>query len=580
MQTIIYQIEKLFKDVFIKLDFTNYPILLTEATKIEFGDYQINGIMPIAKQLKKNPRELASQVIDNIVTNNIIDKLEIAGPGFINITIKNSYITNFIHDLDLANVKLTPRQKIVVDYSSPNLAKEMHVGHLRSTVIGDAISRILEYVGHEVIRQNHVGDWGTQFGMLIAYMLDNDKGIDDNMSHELADLENFYRKAKLKFDQDSKFADIARHYVVILQNWQQYGAEGEMIYKYWQYFTNESFKHCQSIYDLLAIGLSSQNVFGESKYNQYLPEIVEKLNNKALITISDGAKCIFLDKLDTNKPPFIVQKNDGGYLYATTDLAAIDYRINILKANRVLYVVDIRQSLHFDQLFTVAKLAEFITNDTKLEHISFGTMMGDDGKPFKTRDGSVIKLIDLITEAQIKATKILQQKNPQWSEQLIKNTANIMAIGALKYADLSKNRNSDYIFSFDKMLSFDGNTAPYLLYAFTRINSLIRKIEPEQITQLDNYDVIITNNYERTLLLHLAKFPDILNNVVNDTLLHLFCQYLYNLAGYFMQFYENCNILKEVDIDIKNSRIKTLLKTSQLLQLGLNLLGIDTVEQM
>jgi arginyl-tRNA synthetase len=580
--TIIEQINSLFKESFNKLNLKDFPVMLTQATKVQFGDYQVNGIMSIAKDLKKNPRELAAMVIDNLPNNIIISKLEIAGPGFINITLNDQFLIDFITKLnlsqDLTN-NVNKYKNIVIDYSSPNLAKEMHVGHLRSTVIGDMLARVLEYVGYNVIRQNHVGDWGTQFGMLITYILENKKDDLDDFSHDLSDLEIFYRKAKLRFDEDTEFAEKSRNHVVILQNWQEYGETGELIYKYWQYFTNESFKHCQNIYELLNINLSSKDVFGESKYNKFLPEIVKKLEEKDLITISNGAKCVFLDK-DDDCPPFIIQKNDGGYLYATTDLAAIDYRVNTLKAFRILYVVDARQSLHFEQLFNVAKLANIVNDDILLEHISFGTMMGEDGRPFKTRNGDVIKLVDLINEAQKRAEKILQEKNPDWNDDLIKNIANKMAISALKYADLSKNRNSDYIFSFDKMLAFDGNTAPYLLYALARINSLIKKTHFQNFDELDQIKLVVSNLYERNLILHLAKFSTVLNDVINESLPHLFCQYLYNLAVYFMQFYENCNILKEEDNNLKNSKIKLLIKVSELLNLGLNLLGITTIEQM
>ncbi|MFN7095781.1 MAG: arginine--tRNA ligase, partial [Burkholderiales bacterium] len=349
-------------------------------------------------------------------------------------------------------------------------------GHLRSTVIGDAIARICEYLGHTVIRQNHVGDWGTQFGMLIANLLDTSN--EETYPSKLGDLETFYREAKERFDSDPEFATRARNIVVMLQS--NSGRHAETIKHYWHKFNQVSLSHCQEVYDKLAVKLTNADVRGESAYNSELTKVIQRLEAQHLLVESEGAKCVFFAPGELpggEETPFIVQKQDGGFLYSTTDLAALDYRVHSLNADRVIYVVDARQSFHFNQLFAVGKKAGFAKADTKLEHSAFGTMMNEDGRPFKTRDGGTVKLIDLIEEAISRAYRVITARNPQWSETDKQELANILAIGAIKYADLSKNRISDYIFSFDKMLAFEGNTAPYLLYAYTRVQSIMKKAE-------------------------------------------------------------------------------------------------------
>ncbi|MCE3268961.1 MAG: syr [Burkholderiales bacterium] len=598
MQTITQQLTEKISLAFINAGISNEnPIGLVEATRPEFGDFQVNGIMAAAKAQKTSPRDLAAKVIRCLDLSDIAEKIEIAGPGFINITLKNKFLCDFLANLTPENkfgAKVGNSQTIVVDLSSPNLAKEMHVGHLRSTVIGDSLARIFAYMGNNVIRQNHVGDWGTQFGMLIAYMLEKNtdagiKQLDQNFA--IMDLEQFYVQAKIKFDSSLEFANKAREYVVKLQS------GDKTTLQYWQLFTKESQRHCDLIYDKLGVNLHSsksggsfianKQVYhipsqcGESFYNNKLSKIVDKLEEKKLITLSQGAKCIFFSPGELpggEETPFIVQKQDGGYLYSSTDLAAIDYRVNQLLADKIIYVVDARQSFHFKQLFLVGKKAGFAKPDTQLIHSAFGTMMNEDGRPFKTRDGGTVKLIDLIEEAIVKAKALVENLHADWDENAKNNLANALAIGALKYADLSKNRMSDYVFSFEKMLAFDGNTAPYLMYAYTRIQSILRKAAKTGLqigTQINPSELS-----EHKLALHLARFSEIIFAAEKECYPHYLCQYLYNLSTLFMQFYEQCPILKADNLLQQQSRLKLAQITALILHDGLNLLGIQTVDRM
>lgn len=594
MATISQTLEAAFSAAFLELKFSaNIPVLLAAATKPEFGDFQVNGVMAAAKIAKINPRELAQQVIDKVNLTAIVEKLEIAGPGFINITLSNKYLAQYVLNLNSDNnygvgYLQHKSQTVVVDLSSPNLAKEMHVGHLRSTVIGDALARMFEYMGDRVVRQNHVGDWGTQFGMLLAYLeeytqeqnncSDNAKLIDMQSIHfSVNDLEKFYQSAKKRFDEDPNFANRARQLVVKLQQ------KSSSVLTLWQKFREESLNHCQKVYDKLKIKLSADNVRGESFYEAELPHIVEILQDKGMVVESEGAKCVFFTpeelsgKEDT---PFIVQKKDGGYLYSTTDLAAINYRVHDLHADRLIYVVDARQAFHFKQLFIVAKKAQFAAWETDLEHIMFGTMMNEGGRPFKTRDGGTVKLINLIDEAIIKAKNIILKRNPSWSSTEQDNLANILAIDAIKYADLAKNRNSDYIFSFDTMLAFEGNTAPYLLYAYTRIQSILRKAQESGIEVVEPI-LVISEMIEHKLALQLTKFADVLYVATKDCYPHYICQYLYDLAGLFMQFYESCSILSANSQQTIHSRLYLADLTAKILKVGLNdLLGIEVIDGM
>ncbi len=540
--------------------------LVQAASRPEFGDYQANGVMAAAKREKKNPREVAQQVIDHLDLDGIASQIEIAGPGFLNFTLDPIWLATAAPG---QVSQATPPATIVVDYSAPNLAKEMHVGHLRSTIIGDSIVRVLEAQGHQVLRQNHVGDWGTQFGMLLEYLQESGESSD-----QLADLETFYRSAKVRFDEDEAFQNRARKAVVDLQSGAEYAA------LQWQKFIAISMSHCQDIYDRLGVTLSPEHIAGESRYNEALPGVIKALENKGLLQESDGAQCVFLDEFKTKKGdilPVIVQKSDGGYLYATTDLAAIAYRTSELDADRILYCTDARQNLHFKQIFAVARLAGFNANQSSLEHLPFGTMLGADGKPFKTRSGDIIKLADLLREAENRALRLVQEKNPGLELQAARKLSKIIGIGAVKYGDLCKNRTSDYVFDWDQMISFEGNTSPYLQYAYTRVRSIFSRGEIEVATLPS--ETIAVDEPERRLAVTLAALNDTLEQVAAEGYPHYLCTYLYELATRFTQFYEACPILKSTG-EVKTRRLVLARQTADTLQLGLSLLGIDTPERM
>lgn len=546
------------------------------ATRAEFGDYQANGVMAVAKQLKTNPRELATRVLASIPANDLIARSEVAGPGFINLFLQDAYLvawgSHYAQPQSPLLEAIEDPHTIVVDYSSPNLAKEMHVGHLRGTIIGDCLVRVLEACGHKVIRQNHVGDWGTQFGMLIAHM-ESLSSENSAISTELADLETFYRQAKQRFDSEPNFAETARGYVVKLQ-------QGDpACLKAWQTFIDESLKHCEHVYEKLGVTLQREDLKPESFYNPELGNIIDALDAKGLLSISEGAKCVFLEQFKGKEGaplPTIVQKSDGGYLYATTDLAAVLYRAETLHADRVLYVVDARQSLHFQQIFAIAKKAGFAAESCSLEHIAYGTMMGEDGKPFKTRSGDTVKLIDLLEESVRRAHVIVSDKNPDLALDERDEIAAVIGIAAVKYSELAKNRASDYIFDWSTMLSFEGNTAPYMLYAFARIKSILRRQESEFN---EHAAIHIEASEERNLLLKILQFPEAVYVVSIDGFPNYLCAYLYELAGIFMRFYEACPVLK-AEPAIRDSRLRLVGLTAKTLEQGLQLLGLETLEKM
>lgn len=541
------------------------------------GDLATNLAMMLTKVAGKNPRELAQLIIDTLPASAFVAKVEIAGPGFINFFINDSALAdqlqNAVNDEHLG-IKLPTPQTVVVDYSSPNLAKEMHVGHLRSTIIGDSVVRALEFLGHKVIRQNHVGDWGTQFGMLLAYMEELRAKNGEQAHLELSDLETFYRAAKLRFDESAEFATRARQLVVELQSGDEY------CNKLWREFNDISLSHCHEVYARLGVSLTRADVHGESAYNADLEQVVKDLDAQGLLTESNGAKVVFQEAFRNKEGeplPVIIQKADGGYLYATSDLAAMRYRSNVLKADRVLYFVDLRQALHFQQVFSLAKLAKFVREDMSLEHLGFGTMNGEDGRPFKTRSGGVVKLVDLLEEANVRALELVHSKNPDMDEETLAEIARVVGISAVKYADLSKNRTSDYIFSFEQMLSFEGNTAPYLLYAYTRVAGIFKRVTGLDLSQAK---IVLEHEKEKDLGNKLAQFGEILNRVVDKGQPHVLCAYLYELAGAFSSFYEACPVLAADNDEQKNSRLLLSQLTARTLQKGLNLLGIETLERM
>jgi len=604
------------------------------ATDPKFGDYQANGVMALAKKLKTNPRRLAEEVVSKLDLSDICEPPEVAGPGFINLRLKADFVADCLlqSSEDSANLgieKVTEPKTIVVDFSGPNIAKEMHVGHLRSTIIGDCICRVLEFLGHKVIRQNHIGDWGTQFGMLIAYLFYEKtatrmekvfgKRPDDAPDvSSLSDAEQLYREAKKKYDSDPDFAELSRGYVVALQKREQ-GA-----LSYWKEIVALSLKECQVMYDQLGVYLSLDDVKGESEYNDYLSDVVKELKRKKLAVESEGAVCVFpLDstgspqagfKSKEGEPlPFIIQKSDGAYLYATTDLAAIRYRVNELKADKIIYVTDARQKLHFEMLFAVARMAGWdlkqSTEDrgqrtegqlvrrsfsedgrTEFVHVTFGSVLGENGQPLKTREGENVKLKELLDEAIERAKKIVEEKRPDLcskdKEKIAEKEriAKAVGIGAVKYADFSNNRTSDYVFSFDKMLAMDGNTAPYMQYAYARIKSIERKAQDREVkveNELkDIKEIVLDDPAELDLAKHLIRYGEAIQSAAADYRPNYLTTYLYELAQKFSVFYTNCSVL-DAGPDKRPTRLLLCDLTARTIRHGLsNLLGIEVVEQM
>jgi arginyl-tRNA synthetase len=552
------------------------PDIQIETTKDRaHGDFASNIALMLAKPAGMAPRALAAKLMEALPANAQLAKVEIAGPGFLNFFQDDAWLADSLDqalaDPQLAVRKPGPAQRVVVDLSAPNLAKEMHVGHLRSTIIGDSVARVLEFLGDTVIRQNHVGDWGTQFGMLLAYL--QEQGLDS--AAQLHDLEGFYRAAKQRFDASGEFADRARALVVALQ-----AGDPECL-RLWQRFNQVSLSHCQAVYERLGVKLTPADVRGESAYNDDLAPVVADLDAAGLLSESDGALCVFLDQFknaEGNPLPVIVQKAGGGYLYATTDLAATRYRHRVLRADRALYFVDQRQALHFQQVFEVARRGGFVPPSMTLEHMGFGTMNGADGRPFKTRDGGTVKLVDLLEEAEQRAYALVQAKNPALDEVELRQIARAVGIGAVKYADLSKHRSSDYSFNFEQMLSFEGNTAPYLLYAYTRVASIFRKLGQAQ-DRLGG-GIVLREPAELALAAQLAQFGDLLNQVAEKGVPHLLCAYLYELAGLFSSFYEHCPVLNADNDQVRESRLRLAALTGRTLKQGLELLGLETLERM
>ncbi|EKC7174205.1 arginine--tRNA ligase [Cronobacter sakazakii] len=548
-----------------------------QSAKAQFGDYQANGVMAIAKKLGMPPRQFAEQALAHLDLTGIAAKTEIAGPGFINIFLDPAFLAKNIEAAvasDRAGVeKVSAPQTIVVDYSAPNVAKVMHVGHVRSTIIGDASVRTLEFLGHKVIRANHVGDWGTQFGMLIAYL---EKQQQENAGEmALSDLEGFYREAKKHYDEDEAFAERARSYVVKLQGGDEYCRE------MWRKLVDITMTQNQITYQRLNVTLTRDDVMGESLYNPMLPGIVADLKAKGLAVESEGATVVFLDEFKNKEGEpmgVIIQKKDGGYLYTTTDIACAKYRYETLHADRVLYYIDSRQHQHLMQAWTIVRKAGYVPESVPLEHHMFGMMLGKDGKPFKTRAGGTIKLSELLDEALDRARRLVAGKNPDMPADELEKLANAVGIGAVKYADLSKSRTTDYIFDWDNMLAFEGNTAPYMQYAYTRVLSVFRKagVKESELTA----PVVIQDDREAQLAARLLQFEETLGVVARDGTPHVMCAYLYDLAGLFSGFYEHCPILTAETDALRQSRLKLALLTAKTLKLGLDTLGIETVERM
>ncbi|MBP7936552.1 MAG: arginine--tRNA ligase [Phycisphaerae bacterium] len=622
MKSMLGQIQRLFQTALVQsLGEQGHSVdpLIRPAADDRFGDYQSNVAMSLAKQLKQRPRDVAQRLVDLItpLATALCEPFEIAGPGFINIRLRNEWLAGNLNAVppaeacDRLGIEPADPQTVVVDYSSPNVAKQMHVGHLRSTIIGDTFARMLEFEGHQVIRQNHVGDWGKQFGMLIAYLKEKmPAALDGSSTVHLADLEQFYREANAKAAEDPAFQDKARAEVVAL-----HGGDPATL-RAWQYFVDESRNHYMPVYGRLGVKLTAADERGESFYNHRLPDVVADLEREfgaadALpqprpgvrephITVieSDGALCIFhwlpsgepMFKSPEGKPfPFIIRKSDGAYLYATTDLAAVQFRIRDLGADRIIYVTDARQAQHFEMLFSTVRAAGWTRRSGKpevqLEHASFGSILGEDRKPLKTRSGENIRLSDLLDEAVNRAANLIRaneadpNKKRGFTAAEINDIAQAVGVGAVKYADLSQNRQSDYVFSWDKMLALEGNTAPYLMYAYARIRSIYRK-GAESSSNLTGGRITLTEPAERVLARAILRFAETIENAAAGLRINLLTEYLYEVAGLFMKFYESCPVLGAATPEQRASRLRLCDLTARTLAIGLDLLGIRTVERM
>jgi arginyl-tRNA synthetase len=563
-------------------DYAGVDPLLVLSSNPKFGDYQANMAMGLAKKLGQQPRAIAQSIVDNLDVSEICEAPQIAGAGFINFTVKPSYIATQLQamqrDSRLGVAVAEKPQRVVVDFSSPNIAKEMHVGHLRSTILGDCIARVLEFCGHDVLRLNHVGDWGTQFGMLILYLREAyPQALTTADALDLGDLVVLYKKAKQRFDEDAEFQAAARQEVVKLQ------AKDPDTIKAWNLLCDQSRREFQVIYDRLNVNLTER---GESFYNPYLSAVVEDLRATGLLVESDGAQCVFLDGF-TNREgdplPLIVQKTDGGYNYATTDLAAVRYRIQTDKADRIIYITDAGQADHFAQVFQVARLAKWIPESVEITHVPFGLVLGEGGKKIKTRSGEAIKLKDLLDEAIERFSNLLKARlideERQETEEFIANSSEVIGLSSVKYADLSQNRTSNYVFSYDKMLLDKGNTAPYMMYAYARPQSIARKGGIDFDNLGDNAQIILNEELELTLAKHLLQLGTIVNEVERDLLPNRLCQYLFELSQKFNQFYDKHSVL-QVEESIRTSRLVLCDLTAKTLRLGLDLLGIPVLERM
>ncbi len=569
--TILESLQILFSEAFSQ--FLGRPVIaeVVKSKDVQFGDYQCNSSMKYAKEAKKSPHDVAKGVLENLKSSNLIEKVTIAGPGFINIRISQDAIFSLANQMSKSpsfGMKTRDPLRIIVDFSSPNTAKEMHVGHLRSTIIGDSLARVFEFLGHDVLRLNHIGDWGTSFGMLIAHIKDQPDYSNERVrSYELKDLMRLYKDSKKRFDEDAQFKKTAQLAVVDLQSGNQESKE------IWEIICEISKKAYQEIYDLLGVRLEGR---GESFYNDMLAECLRELEEKNLIIVSEGAKCLFVEGSDL---PLMMQKSDGGFTYDTTDMAALLHRIRDEKANWIIYVVDMGQSLHFDLVFKASEKAGVLDQSkVRVDHVPFGLVLGADGKKFRTRSGETEKLVDLLQEAIKKAQEILEARNPEWSSQDRLRTASILGLGAVKYADLSCHRISDYTFSYERMLRFEGNTAAFIMYSYVRTQSIKRKIAEKK-----NYDFSLieikglNTASECALALLIDQFSEVMESVVQELLPNRLTEYLYALSEQFNLFFRDCRVEGDVH---EGERLALVDLTGRVLKQGLELLGIEVPEKM
>lgn len=575
----IVTVSELLAPAFAKVAGVGAPVVDPVVRRSDRADAQVNGSLALAKQLGKAPRDVAQAILDVAELTDICSAVEIAGPGFVNLTFSNEFLASELARAAAdprLGVRLTPVPLVaVVDYSAPNVAKEMHVGHLRSTVIGDALVRMLSFVGHRVIRENHIGDWGTPFGMLIEHLVDLDDGT---RAEELSvsDLDSFYRQARTKFDLSDDFKERARQRVVLLQS-----GDVETL-KLWNVLVEESMRHYTSVYDSLGVLLTESDLKGESTYNHLLPEVVDRLTARGMLTLSDGAEVVFVPGFvnrDNEPLPLIIRKTDGGYNYATSDLACVIDRVERLKASLMLYVVGAPQAQHLQMVEAVARQVGWLPSSTQMLHVAFGNVLGTDRKILKSRSGEVVKLDALLAEAIERATSAVQEKNPQLDSVHQLQIARQVGIGAVKYADLSTDRIKDYMFDWDRMLSFDGNTSPYLQYAHARICSIFRRANIDR-SSVRNVTPTIDHEAERMLTLRILQFDTAVWDALEKYSPHRLCTYLHDLATEFSVFYEQCPVLRAESEAQRISRLSLCDMTARILQSGLLLLGIEAPEQM
>jgi arginyl-tRNA synthetase len=538
------------------------------------ADFQANAAMGLAKRLKQPPRKIAEALVEKLAIDDIADPVEIAGPGFINVSLKTAFLSECagaqLGDARLGVDRADAPETVVIDYSAPNVAKEMHVGHLRSTIIGDALARVLEFRGHRIIRQNHIGDWGTPFGMLIEHLIDLGKNEDEDLN--VADLNAFYKEARVKFEGDEAFADRSRSRVVSLQS------GDATTLTLWRRLVNESKKHFSKVYDSLQVTLTDDDVKGESAYNDALAGVITELEEKKLVETNDGAVCLFLDGYtgrEGNPLPMIVRKTDGGYGYGTTDLAAIKHRTQELGATRILYVVGAPQQQHLAMVRDAGELAGWLVPPARAEHVQFGSVLGADGKMFKTRAGKTIRLTDLVNEGLDRAFAEVSERFPDLDEATRRTVARQVGVGAFKYADLSGDRVKDYVFDFDRMIKFEGNSAGYVQYAHARCRSILRNAGGEP----DAGPIDVQHAAERALAMLLLRFDSVVALVEETLKPHSICGYVFDVASAFSTFYSECPVLK-AEGETRASRLRLTLLTSRVMAQGLQLIGIDAPERM
>lgn len=544
--------------------------------KIQSCDYQANGIISIAKNIGCSPIFLSHKIVKHIALNKVFDRIEVSGPGFINFFLEKTWIAKQLNKINSSknfylNLKEKNKKKIIIDYSAPNIAKEMHIGHLRSTIIGDAIAKILIFLGHNVIKANHIGDWGIQFGMIVAFLKEKQQ-----KNINLSNIENIYIQAKKFFDENEDFAKKSRNYLVKLQSGNKY------CLNIWKKIVDITILKNKKIYKLLNVTLKNKDIVGESFYNHMLPNVVADLKRKKIAIEHNGATVVFLDEYhNKNGKPMgvIIKKKDGGYLYSTIDIACVKYRCEALNANRILYFVDSRQSQHLMQILSIAKKANYISDKVSFEHHMFGMILNEHGKPFKTREGYNIKLSSLLKEAIHRATILINKKIPNINKKDLLKIAKCIGIGAIKYFDLSKNRINNYVFNWNSMLNFDGNTAPYIQYTYTRILSIIKKSKILNDNIIFSYTIFIAEQQEKDLAIHLITFKDTLQLIEKNCMPHILCNYLYKLSCLFSSFYETCKVLSTNE-QTSFSRLKLCCLTAKTLKVGLNIIGIKTLNKM